>query len=147
MGSKNIYFILQYLLRIQQLLTFEFRDVIFTFLANRSWLHNLPQLPHTLVYARETKIYYSAMTPSCAEPLALQGTWFHIQGTWFRTRWCPCRKNCDEPSACKERKKFQSVTDFIQRTCLFWDEEKGVWQAKVVYFHQLSDGFEEYHST
>ena len=39
-----------------------------------------------------------------------------------------------------------AVTNFIQRTHLFWDEE-GVWRAKVVYFHQLSDDFEEYHST
>ena len=42
---------------------------------------------------------------------------------------------------------FQVVMDFIQRTRLFWDEEEGVWQAKVVYFHQLSGDFEEYHST
>ena len=29
---------------------------------------------------------------------------------------------------------------------LFWDEEEGVWQTKGVYFHQLSNDFEEYHS-
>ena len=35
---------------------FEFQGVIFTFLANRTRLYNLPQLPHTNVYAYETKI-------------------------------------------------------------------------------------------
>ena len=37
--------------------------------------------------------------------------------------------------------------DFIQKTHLFRDEEEGVWQAKVVYFRQLCNDFEEYHST
>ena len=41
---------------MQQLSAFEFQGVIFAFLANRLWLYNRPQLPHTLVYARETKI-------------------------------------------------------------------------------------------
>ena len=39
------------------------------------------------------------------------------------------------------------LTDNIQRMHLFWDEGEGVWQDKVVYIHQLSENFEEYHST
>ena len=56
-------------------------------------------------------------------------------------------KDCNEPLACKEWYKFQAGTDFIQRMCLFWDEEERVWRAKGVYFHQLSNDFEEYRST
>ena len=43
--------------------------------------------------------------------------------------------------------EVSSHDGFIQMTHLFWGEEQGVWQAKVVYFHQLSDDYEEYHST
>ena len=34
----------------------------------------------------------------------------------------------DKPLPCKEQFKFQNATDFMQGTCLFWDEEK--WSGK-----------------
>ena len=53
---------------VQQLSAFGFQGVIFAFLANHSRLYNLPQLPHTLVYAR--RFYYRERDSTQAVVLA-----------------------------------------------------------------------------
>ena len=55
-------------------------------------------------------------------------------------------KNVTSHRPVRSDRSFKPWRILYKERTYFWDEE-GVWQAKVVYFHQLRDDFEEYHST
>ena len=56
-------------------------------------------------------------------------------------------KDCNEPSACKERYKFQAVTILCKERTYFGMKKEFGELRESVYFHQLCDDFEQYHST